>query len=168
MTYRKFFLAAAFVAASAIPAAAQGPGLFGFYDPATGAFTPVPPPVAVPAAGVAARLHRLARRHVHIQDHVRIVSNLDPAEKPNCSASVSHSTGNLYYSECASKTANRNGNTATCTMRIPYLWAAANNANGVSFSLYVSASNRSLNQNLPPIALPPNATTTNLEATVRL
>ena len=69
MTYRQFFLAAAVLAASAIPAAAQGPGLFGFYDPATGAFTPVQPPVTVPAAGVQAASTVSRRRHIRIQDH---------------------------------------------------------------------------------------------------
>ena len=68
MTYRQVFLAAAVLAASAIPAAAQGPGLFGFYDPATGAFTPVQPPVTLPAAGTGG-FDRLAIRHIRIQDH---------------------------------------------------------------------------------------------------
>jgi len=168
MTYRQFFLAAAVLAASAIPAAAQGPGLFGFYDPATGAFTPVQPPVTVPAAGVeaASTVSRFGTFVFKIT--LRIVSSLPSGTKPYCSASVSHSGVNGYYSESVSTNVTPNGNTAICNLRIPYLWPGANNANGVSVSVYVSAGNRSSSQSLPSIPLPLNATPTDLEATVRL
>ena len=82
MTYRQFFLAAAVLAASAIPAAAQGPGLFGFYDPATGAFTPVQPPVTVPAAGVQAASTVSRSGTFVFKITLRIVSSLPSGTKP--------------------------------------------------------------------------------------
>jgi hypothetical protein len=168
MPYRKFFLAAAVLAASVIPAAAQGPGLFGFYDPATGAFTPVQPPVAAPAAGVQPASTVSRGGIFKFKITLKIVSILPSGTKPYCSASVNHSAGNLYYSESVSTNVTPSGNTAICNLRIPYLWPSANNASGVSVSIYTSAGNRSGNQNLPSIPLPPDATTTNLQATVRL
>ena len=168
MTYRKFFLAAAVLTASVIPAAAQGPGLFGFYDPATGAFTPVQPPVAAPASGVQTASTVSRAGNFIFKITVNIASTLPSGTQPYCSASVNHSAGSAYYNESASKNVTPSGTTAICNLRIPYLWPSANDVNAVSPSVYVSTNNRSISQSLPPIKLPPNGTTTNLLVTVRL
>jgi hypothetical protein len=173
MWYRQFFVVVACLAASVIPATAQtlvGPGLFGFYDPATGAFRPVMPPSVAPAAGVQPLATVSRGGNFVFKITIKIVSPVSAipaATKPYCSAGVSHS-GTAYLSESVSKTSNRVGDTATCVMSIPFLWPNANNANGVSASIYVSGGSRSLSHSLEQIPLPPNAATTTFEVTVRL
>ena len=173
MRYRHFFIAAACLAATVFPATAQtlaGPGFFGFYNPATGAFQPITPPSAAPATGTQS-LATVTRVGTFIfKITIKIVSPVSviPADtKPYCTAYAYHS-GTVYFSENVSSTAHRTGNTATCVLRIPYLWTDATPGVGVSPQIYVSGGNRGLNRNLPVIPLPANNTTTIFNVGVRL
>jgi hypothetical protein len=144
--------------------------LFGFYDPATGVFQPARPTSVAPAAG-AQSLATVTRGGTFVfKITIQIVSgtSIIPATtKPQCTAYATHS-GNLYFSENVSKTSTRTGDTATCVLRLPYLWVDADPSNGVSPQVYVYAGDRSLSHYLTPIALPANGATTTFTVTVRL
>jgi hypothetical protein len=161
MWYRQFFIAVACLAAAVIPATAQtltGPGFFGFYDPATGAFQPVTPHSVAPAAGAQSIVAVTRGGTFVFKITIKIISAVSviPAStKPSCTAYAYHS-GNLYFSENASKTASRTGDTATCILRIPYLWVDADPSEGVSPQISVYTGSRSLSHNLASIALPDN------------
>jgi hypothetical protein len=160
-------------AAAAGPAAAQtlsGPGVFGFYDAASGVFTPTPAPMAAPASGVEGRAVVARTGKFVFNVTITIVSSLGTTT-PSCSANVNHS-GAVFFSESASGTVAVNGNTATCKVEIPYRWGRASTSSPVSASINVSAFgsgvSRNHSQGLPSIDLPANNATTTRNIAVRL
>lgn len=160
--------AAAFLAFVAAPAAAQsaGPGLFGYYDPATGQFQPVNPPVASSASADKAGTTRTGTFILKLD--IKIKSPLTPADSvPSCNVYLYH-TGVVSIYDSASKTANRTGDTAKCTMKIVYRWQGANGVNPVSGYFTVSAGGRYLQHYFQPFKLPANGAETTLALTVWL
>ena len=112
-----------------IPAAAQGPGLFGFYDPATGAFPPVQPPVTAPASGVQTA-STVSRAGIFIfKITVNIASTYPWARSLTVQRASITAREVSITARAPQQTVTPSGNTAICNLRIPYLWPSANDVN---------------------------------------
>jgi hypothetical protein len=149
------------LASSSTGALAQvGPGVLGLYNPATGAFQPAPPArlMTEESEGTPrAAVNRTGRIIINIQ--IDIDTNIGGTTVPSCSASISHSPTGTFFSESASKTSDRTGNTATCQMVMSYRWPGANTGFPVTGSIFVSGNNRTIGRQLVPFDLPGNGAT---------
>jgi hypothetical protein len=129
--------AAAMIVFTAAGAAAQSapagaPGLPAWKDAATGAVSLVPPPsaptAAVPRAG-----------RVVLKVTITIASSLPATVRPTCRGYLNHfgGTGMNFYTHTSVVSATRTGNTATCTLSMPYSWPDVTLANKISTSVEI-------------------------------
>lgn len=151
---KSIVLAAAMVLASAPFAAADTPvpAIPGSFDPIQRIFVPAQPQTA-PAAAAAS-----VSGQVTYSFAITVASTIPTSTPIVCSATLTHlgATGGVYM-ESASATATRSGGKATCTVKIPYLWAQANNQGFVQPQIMVIAGEkRQLIHTLAPFPLPGN------------
>jgi hypothetical protein len=153
----KAIVFAAALAASIIPAAAGSTtaGIPGVFDPQTRIFVPQPAESGATSRGAATR-----SGVVQVAMSINIASPVLAGEPLQCMAAISHvGFANTLYTESAQAVATRNGATATCTVRIPYLWQFAESSGVVQTQIMVTASNRQLVHQLPTFAVPATGAT---------
>jgi hypothetical protein len=170
--YRRLLAGVSFiVAAASIPAVAQaptGPGLFGFYNPATGAFQPVPMGIAPAARSDAIEPAAIVARRGRIVFEISIAirTNIGTAE-PGCQAGIQHNA-NFFYSESGGATSNRVGNTATCRVVINYRWAQASTTSPVLANISVFGGGRFMSQGVREFNVPPDGADITINVNVTL
>jgi hypothetical protein len=161
------FMIAAIGAASIVPArslaaAAPTPGVLGYFNAATGAFTP-------------AMARRLPTTSLTRTGTIKVVVTLSiesaiPADYPvSCSANVSAYDASFTNSAYAYADAVRSGATAACTLTIPYNWTLSATTDTVTVSFAASAGSSSLDQvthstghSFTAFTVPATGTTTSL------
>lgn len=150
----KALLAAAVLAFSAVAAHAgvEAPaGIPGTFDPQTRIFVPAASPVA-PAAKASALGGTISYAMT-----IQIASAIPAGQPILCSATIIHAgLAGAYYSETAATQATRSGAKATCTVKIPYLWAFGNAASFIQPTIMVTVDKRQLTHVLPMIPMPAN------------
>jgi hypothetical protein len=149
--------AATFVSAQA----PSGPGVFGFFDAASGSFRPVTlqqMPSSTTSVEPRAQVSRAGK--IRFRLNITVLSGSPATELPFCQGSFSHQGVLHSYSESQNVQGTRVGNNADCIIPVSYSWPAANNANSVSLSFFVSLPGRSHSESLPSIPLPANGAIT--------
>jgi hypothetical protein len=157
--------AAVFVMAASAFAIAQAPsgsGVFGFYDPASGAFRPatVQPQAAATGPAVDSPQALVSRSgKVHFKINIKVLSGSPSTTVPSCFLSFSHSGVGINYNESVSFAGTRTNNAAQCNITIPYKWVSANNANPITASMSLSVGGRGHSETILPVPLPGNGNT---------
>lgn len=142
--------------------APAGPGILGFFDPASGSFQAAQVPPAPPQASGPDGPSALVTRQgaIRFKVIIKVLSGSPAATLPSCSLSFSHNGVGTSYNESQGVVGTRTGNDALCDLKIFYNWSQANNANPVNLSIFLSVGNRSHSESLPAIPLPVNGATT--------
>jgi hypothetical protein len=170
MRYRCISGAFCIAVATSMPVGAQtptGPGIYGVYDPATKVFTPIKVE-SVATTSTAAEPKALVSRtgKIRFKIHIKVKSGSPETTLPSCSVSFSH-TGIVHnYTEQQSVQGTRTGNNALCDVALFFDWTEANSANPVTMSISVNVTPRSHSEQLPPIPLPANDSTTVIDIDV--
>jgi hypothetical protein len=150
--------AAVFLVAASTSVGAQapaGPGIFGVYNPVTGAFQPVTIQ-ALPSTSDDAQPRATVPRsgRIRVRVFVTVKSGSPETTVPNCSMSLGHSGVERSYNEGLFLTGTRSGNNGECDALFHYSWPQASTTNPVNIGVSVSLGNRNHNQSSPPIPLP--------------
>jgi hypothetical protein len=158
--------AATFVSAQA----PSGPGVFGFFDAASGTFRPVTLQQMPSSTGAEPRATVSRTGRIRFRIKIAVKNGSDPSFLPSCQGSFSHQGVLHSYSEAQSVQGTRVGNDAECVILINYRWPQANDANPVNVSIFASISSpsRSHSQSLAPIPLPPNNDLTGITVNINL
>lgn len=167
---KSFVLAAALAAtlASVGAASAQSApsGIPGTFDPTTRVFVPQPAPTTTTTATSRAAASRSGQ--INMAMTINIASSIPTGTPIMCGLSIVHmGVQSAYYSEQAQTPAVRSGNTATCTVKIPYLWSLADTAMPVMPQISVIAERRQLMHALPSFVLPANGNVKSMTQTLR-
>lgn len=164
--YKRLALAAVTTIAVTGTAAAQQPGIFGFYNPGTGQFQPAPVQTLAPATRTNASPETAVSRSgiFKVVITIAVKNGTAPAVLPTCYINVSHSTPGRYYSQNQNVQGTRVGDNAKCVAVINYKWTAANTASPVSISATAYVGNWSAQVPMDPIPLPANGATTVVSA----
>lgn len=151
-------------------AAAQQPGIFGIYNPATGQFQPAPVQMAAPTKSEAptpsAPVARTGILHVNLT--IAIKNGTPSTSMPSCYLSVYHQPSGHSYSQSASKTGTRISNTGHCNFVIYYSWPKADTAYPVTFYLSVNVGSWGGAVPIDAIPLPADGATTTVTAVTTL
>lgn len=157
-------LAASLVSAGAASAQSAPSGIPGTFDPTTRVFVPQPAPTTTATA----RTVTSRAGQVNMAMTISIVSSIPTGTPIVCGLSLVHiGAQGAYYTEAAQTPAVRSGSTATCTVKIPYLWSLAESTGYVQPQITVTADRRQLAHGLPSFALPANKTTKSMTQTLR-
>ncbi|BBE71348.1 hypothetical protein [Oharaeibacter diazotrophicus] len=162
---KSIVLAAAMVLATAPFAAADSPApaIPGSFDPIQRIFVPAQPQTAPAAAPVS------VAGQVSYSFAITVASTIPTSTPIECAVQLTHigATGGVYF-ESASTTATRSGTKANCTVKVPYLWAQANNQGFVQPQITLFAGEkRQLVHTLAPFLLPGNNQTRSFSQTLR-
>jgi hypothetical protein len=143
---------------------ADASGIFGYLDPATGAFRIATPQRAVASAAVTA----VSKGTIAVSFTIGIASAI-PANSPiTCAVTANvYLAANPYapITDSASAVATRNGAVATCRVTIPYLWSGYGSSDVASLWYEISAAGRDTQQPLANIKVPATGTTTSFSVT---
>jgi hypothetical protein len=146
-------LAATIVSGGSASAQSAPSGIPGTFDPTTRVF--VPQPASTTTATSRAAASRSGQ--VNVAMTITIASSIPTTTPIVCGLAISHmGVQGAYYTEAAQTPAVRSGSTATCTVRIPYLWSLADTAMPVQPQISVTADRRQLMHILPNFLLPAN------------
>lgn len=149
--------------------AAQAPGIFGTYNPATGQFLPAPLQAAPQSSASPAAYSPVSRTGTfHVNVTIQIFNGTPSTTMPSCYLSVSHQASGHYYSQSTNITGTRASNTGHCNMTVYYFWPAADTASPVTFSVSAYVGSSSAGVPIDPISLPANGAVTTITATTRL
>jgi len=163
---KSIVLAAAMVLATAPFAAADtpAPAIPGSFDPVQRIFVPAQPQATPAAAPVA------VTGVVNYSFAITIASAIPTSAPIQCGVQLNHvgATGGLYF-ESATTVATRTGTKATCTVKVPYQWAQANNQGFVQPQIMVMVGEkRQLVHTLAPFPLPGNNQTRNFSQNLKI
>lgn len=110
---------------------------------------------------------------LHVKINIASKAVQSSSDKIYCQLALSHTamsaSGPAMFSEAATSAASRSGSTATCSVRIPFLWNRADTTAKITPMLTISVGQtRYLMHSLPETAVPANFKTTTLNYTARL
>lgn len=148
-------LATAIAMIAGLPSAAEsGRWIPAARDPASGVVAPLEA-LQTPAAGVTPTASVIRTGTVVVNITVTIHSALPATLRPMCFAKIGHqaaTTAWAFYDQTDGVLATRSGNTATCTVRLPFTWADVTLANQIQLQAEVTSNLDRLATTAQPLA----------------